>query len=59
MIIHIFRFVLLISIGIVPLFFMEIEHKLDLMIGWIVGVTLAYIVGFYISNKRKKRNNID
>lgn len=55
MLMHIFRFILLITIGIVPLFFMEIDHKLDIMIGWIAGVTLAYIVGYYVMSKRKKK----
>ena len=51
---HIFRFVLLIGIGIVFLFFMEIDRKLEIMIGWIIGVTLAYIIGVAIIQRRKK-----
>jgi len=51
---HIFRFMLLIGIGIVFLFFSEIDQKLEIMIGWIVGVTLAYIIGFTIIQRRKK-----
>lgn len=51
---HIFRFVLLIGIGIVFLFFTEIDRKLEIMIGWIIGVTLAYIIGVAIIQRRKK-----
>ncbi len=55
---HIFRFVLLNAIGIVFLFFLEIDNKLELMIGWIIGVTLAYLVGGIIIRKRKKRYDL-
>ena len=53
---HLFRFVLLITIGVVFLFFTEIEHKLEIMIGWMIGVTLAYIVGTFILQRRRKKN---
>jgi len=51
---HIFRFVLLITLGVVFLFFTEIDHKLEIMIGWMIGATLAYIVGYVILQRRKK-----
>jgi len=54
---HIFRFVLLIAIGIIFLFFTEIDRKLELMIGWIIGAILAYIIGLIILHYRKGRKN--
>ena len=55
MINHAFRFVLLLAVGIIPLFFTEIENKFELMIGWCIGVTIAYVIGNYVLERRKKR----
>lgn len=53
---HIFRFVLLLAVGVVPIYFMEIDDKPAIMIGWVIGATLAYIIGNWIlRNKRKKK----
>ena len=54
---HLFRYILLLAIGIVFLFFAKIDKKLEIMVGWIIGATLAYIVGLIILRKRKKSQN--
>lgn len=55
MIQHVFRYVLLLALGIVPIYFLQIDNKFELMMGWLLGATLAFIVGMFII-KRKKRN---
>ncbi len=53
---HAFRFVLLLALGIVPIYFMEIDDKFAIMIGWIIGATLAYIIGNYVLKRMQKKN---
>lgn len=59
---HAFRYVLLLSVGIVCLYFLQIEDKFPIMIGWMIGVTIAYFLGnFILARLRKKqgKTNID
>ena len=49
---HIFRYILLLAVGIVPIYFLEIEDKNTLIIGWTVGATLAFIVGNLLIKKK-------
>ncbi|MDR3048058.1 MAG: hypothetical protein LBU51_10725 [Bacteroidales bacterium] len=56
---HAFRFVILLAVGIVPIYFLEIDHKTEIMTGWLIGATLAFIVGNIvlkiIKNKKSKK----
>ena len=51
---HFFRLVLLYTVYIVPIYFMDIEDKFIIQIGGILGITVAYIVAILILNRIKK-----
>ena len=52
---HFFRLVLLYTVYIVPIYFMDIEDKFIIQIGGILGITVAYIVAILILNRIKKK----
>ena len=51
---HIFRYILLLAVGVVPIYFLEMENvdKHTLIIGWTVGATLAFIIGNLLIRKK-------
>jgi hypothetical protein len=59
MIQHVFRYVLLLAVGIVPVYFLQIDRKFELMIGWMVGATLSFIIGMIFIKRKKKKENHD
>lgn len=49
-----FRYVLLMGILIIPLYFSSIDEKFPIMVGAVIGGTIAFWVGYFLL-KRKKR----
>ncbi|MDR1757393.1 MAG: hypothetical protein LBR51_00315 [Bacteroidales bacterium] len=52
---HIFRYVLLVGIGIVLIWNSDLDDKFSFMIGWIAGVSIAYAIGVLVGHKKNKR----
>lgn len=55
MLLTIFRYVLLMGVLIVPIYFATINNKFPIMVGCVIGGTIAYWVGFFILKRKKKR----
>lgn len=54
-----FRYVLLMGILIIPLHFSSIDNKFPIMIGTLIGGSIAFLLGYFIIKKKKKQRNSD
>ena len=52
-----FRYVLLMGILIIPLHFSSIDNKFPIMLGAFIGGTIAFWVGYFIIQRKKKKND--
>lgn len=52
----IFRYVLLMGILIIPLHLSNVANKFPIMIGALVGGTVAFFIGHWILNRKKKKD---
>lgn len=54
-----FRYTLLMGLLIIPLFFFNVENKFPIMIGLIIGGSLAFLAGYLIIKRKNKKTNND
>ena len=54
-----FRYTLLMGLLIIPLFFFGVENKFPIMIGLIIGGSLAFLAGYLIIKRKNKKTNND
>lgn len=54
-----FRYTLLMGLLIIPLFFFNVENKFPIMVGLIIGGSLAFLAGYLIIKRKNKKANND
>jgi len=54
-----FRYTLLMGLLIIPLFFFGVENKFPIMIGLVIGGSLAFLAGYLIIKRKNKKKNND
>ena len=54
-----FRYTLLMGLLIIPLFFFNVENKFPIMVGLVIGGSLAFLVGYLIIKRKNKKKNND
>ncbi len=54
-----FRYTLLMGLLIIPLFFFNVENKFPIMVGLVIGGSLAFLAGYLIIKRKNKKENND
>lgn len=50
-----FRYVLLMGVLIIPLHFANVDNKFPIMVGALIGGTVAFIIGHLILKRKNKK----